>query len=43
MDWAEEDQRRGNVISVPPEVYRQGCVLDVDDGLAVSIFSKVVR
>ncbi|XP_042276457.1 acetyl-CoA carboxylase isoform X2 [Thunnus maccoyii] len=34
VDWAEEDQRRGNVISVPPEVYRQGCVLDVDDGLA---------
>eukprot|EP00064_Thunnus_orientalis_P008280 superscaffoldBa00000975_g8303 len=33
VDWAEEDQRRGNVISVPPEVYRQGCVLDVDDGL----------
>lgn len=43
MDWAEEDQRLGNVISVPPEVYKQGCVCDVDDGLAVSIFSKVVR
>ncbi len=42
MDWAEEDQRQGNVISVPPEVYTKGCVQDVDDGLAVSIFSKVI-
>lgn len=42
MDWDEDDQNLGNVISVPPEVYTQGCVLDVDDGLAVSIFSKVI-
>ncbi|XP_051278082.1 acetyl-CoA carboxylase isoform X2 [Dicentrarchus labrax] len=34
VDWAEEDQRLGNVISVPPEVYTKGCVQDVDDGLA---------
>nr|XP_043881435.1 acetyl-CoA carboxylase isoform X2 [Solea senegalensis] len=34
VDWTEEDQGRGNVISVPPEVYNKGCVLDVDDGLA---------
>uniref|UniRef100_A0A672JIW7 acetyl-CoA carboxylase n=1 Tax=Salarias fasciatus TaxID=181472 RepID=A0A672JIW7_SALFA len=33
VDWSEEDQRLGNVISVPPEVYRKGCVRDVDDGL----------
>lgn len=42
VDWAEEDQRQGNIISVPPEVYIKGCVQDVDDGLAVSIFIKVV-
>ncbi|XP_077417253.1 acetyl-CoA carboxylase 2 isoform X3 [Vanacampus margaritifer] len=34
VDWREADQISGNVISVPPEVYTQGCVLDVDDGLA---------
>ncbi|KAM9858236.1 acetyl-CoA carboxylase 2 isoform 2-T2 [Aulostomus maculatus] len=34
LDWEEEDQRLGNVISVPLEVYAQGCVHDVDDGLA---------
>ncbi|XP_040011834.1 acetyl-CoA carboxylase isoform X1 [Xiphias gladius] len=34
VDWAEEDQGLGNVISVPPEVYTKGCVHDVDDGLA---------
>ncbi|XP_044052802.1 acetyl-CoA carboxylase 2 isoform X6 [Siniperca chuatsi] len=34
VDWAEEDQTLGNVISVPPEVYTKGCVQDVDDGLA---------
>ncbi|XP_038560546.1 acetyl-CoA carboxylase isoform X4 [Micropterus salmoides] len=34
MDWAEEDQTLGKVISVPPEVYAKGCVQDVDDGLA---------
>lgn len=42
MDWAEEDQTLGKVISVPPEVYAKGCVQDVDDGLAVSIFNKVI-
>uniref|UniRef100_A0A667YQG2 acetyl-CoA carboxylase n=1 Tax=Myripristis murdjan TaxID=586833 RepID=A0A667YQG2_9TELE len=34
VDWGEEDQRLGNVISVPPEIYTHGCVRDVDDGLA---------
>lgn len=35
MDWPVEDQRQGNIISVPPEVYSKGCVQDVDDGLTV--------
>lgn len=43
MDWAEEDQRLGNVISVPPDIYRRGCVQDVEDGLEVSIFMKVPK
>ncbi|XP_027888987.1 acetyl-CoA carboxylase isoform X2 [Xiphophorus couchianus] len=34
VEWTEEYQRRGYVISVPPEVYKEGCVHDVDDGLA---------
>ncbi|XP_059192405.1 acetyl-CoA carboxylase isoform X2 [Centropristis striata] len=34
VDWEEDDQFLGNVISVPREVYIKGCVLDVDDGLA---------
>lgn len=38
VNWEEEDQRLGNVISVPPEVYAKGCVRDVHHGLAVSIF-----
>lgn len=42
MDWAEEDQRLGNIISVPPEVYKKGCVQDVDEGLEVSKFLKVI-
>lgn len=42
VEWAEEDQRMGKIISVPIEVYKKGCVQDVDDGLAVSIFTKGV-
>ncbi|KAJ8379366.1 hypothetical protein SKAU_G00001440 [Synaphobranchus kaupii] len=34
VDWAEEDQRLGHVISVPPELYAQGCVRDIEEGLA---------
>ncbi|XP_077570345.1 acetyl-CoA carboxylase-like [Stigmatopora nigra] len=34
VDWTETEQITGNVISVPPEIYTQGCVQDVDDGLA---------
>lgn len=41
VDWAEEDQTQGNIISVPPEVYSKGCVQDVDEGLAVGSFGKI--
>ncbi|XP_056313480.1 acetyl-CoA carboxylase isoform X3 [Danio aesculapii] len=34
VEWAEEEQRHGHLISVPPELYVQGCVKDVDEGLA---------
>ncbi|KAG1958146.1 acetyl-CoA carboxylase isoform X3 [Pimephales promelas] len=34
VDWDEEEQRHGCVISVPHELYVQGCVKDVDEGLA---------
>lgn len=42
VGWDEEDQMLGNVISVPSEMYTEGCVLDVDDGLTVSIFRKFI-
>lgn len=42
VDWEEEDNFLGNVISVPPEIYTQGCVLDVDDGMKVSILTKIL-
>lgn len=34
VEWTEEEERHGHVISVPPELYVQGCVKDVDEGLA---------
>ncbi|XP_075875662.1 acetyl-CoA carboxylase isoform X1 [Nelusetta ayraudi] len=34
VHWAEDDEKQGNIISVPSEIYTQGCVQDVDDGLA---------
>ncbi|XP_068461041.1 acetyl-CoA carboxylase isoform X2 [Clinocottus analis] len=34
VDWEEDDQFLGDVISVPPVVYSKGCVVDVDDGQA---------
>lgn len=40
MDWAKDDEKQGNIISVPSEIYTQGCVQDVDDGLAVSKSEK---
>lgn len=42
VDWAEGDEKLGNIISVPTEIYTKGCVLDVDDGLAVSKSKKKV-
>lgn len=40
VHWAEDDEKQGNIISVPSEIYTQGCVQDVDDGLAVSKSGK---
>ncbi|KTF87604.1 hypothetical protein cypCar_00010440 [Cyprinus carpio] len=33
VEWTEEEQKHGCEISVPPELYVQGCVKDVDEGL----------
>lgn len=41
VEWAEEDQRQGRVISVPPELYVHGCVKDVDEGLAVRFCYRI--
>ena len=35
IDWTEEDARSGNVITVPDDIYRKGCVEDVDEALKV--------
>lgn len=42
VDWAEEDQTQGIIISVPSEIYSKGCVQDVDEGLAVRSFIKII-
>lgn len=36
VEWTEDDEKLGSIISVPPEIYTKGCVQDVDDGLIVS-------
>lgn len=36
MEWAEENLQNGKQISVPEDVYGQGCVKDVDEGLEVN-------
>ncbi len=41
VEWTEEEERLGHVISVPPELYVQGCVKDVDEGLAVSFHFRI--
>uniref|UniRef100_A0A8C4U806 acetyl-CoA carboxylase n=1 Tax=Falco tinnunculus TaxID=100819 RepID=A0A8C4U806_FALTI len=35
--WSEEDQKHQQMISIPLETYRQGCVKDVEEGLEVKI------
>lgn len=36
MEWAEDSLQHGKRISVPEDVYNQGCVKDVDEGLEVN-------
>ncbi|XP_028621240.1 acetyl-CoA carboxylase 2 [Grammomys surdaster] len=33
VEWTEDSQHQGKCISVPEDVYEQGCVKDVDEGL----------
>ncbi|XP_019394384.1 PREDICTED: acetyl-CoA carboxylase 2 isoform X3 [Crocodylus porosus] len=35
-EWSKEDHEQQRTISVPLEIYAQGCVKDVDDGLEVA-------
>lgn len=35
MEWTEDSRHQGKCISVPEDVYEQGCVKDVDEGLQV--------
>ncbi|XP_029777234.1 acetyl-CoA carboxylase 2 isoform X3 [Suricata suricatta] len=36
VEWAEDDVKQGKRISVPGDIYDQGCVKDVDEGLEVA-------
>lgn len=36
VEWTEDDLQQGKIISVPEDVYDQGCVKDVDEGLEVN-------
>ncbi|ELU03368.1 hypothetical protein CAPTEDRAFT_150877 [Capitella teleta] len=36
VDWSEEDQKKGVPVTVPEDVYQQGCLKDVDDALAAA-------
>lgn len=36
MEWTEGSQHQGKCISVPEDVYEQGCVKDVEEGLQVA-------
>lgn len=36
VQWAEDNLQQGKRISVPEDVYDQGCVKDVDEGLEVN-------
>lgn len=35
--WSEEDQKHRQMISIPLETYKQGCVKDVEEGLEVKL------
>ncbi|XP_047552330.1 acetyl-CoA carboxylase 2 isoform X3 [Lutra lutra] len=36
VEWAEGDLQQGKRITVPEDVYNQGCVKDIDEGLEVA-------
>ncbi|XP_019657379.1 acetyl-CoA carboxylase 2 isoform X2 [Ailuropoda melanoleuca] len=36
VEWAEEDLQRGKRITVPEDVYNQGCVKNIDEGLQMA-------
>lgn len=36
VEWAEDSLQHGKRISVPEDVYNQGCVKDIDEGLEVN-------
>ncbi|KAK3098334.1 hypothetical protein FSP39_018526, partial [Pinctada imbricata] len=33
LKWSEQDQKKGKAITVPKDIYKKGCVADVDEGL----------
>nr|XP_035941869.1 LOW QUALITY PROTEIN: acetyl-CoA carboxylase 2 [Halichoerus grypus] len=36
VEWTEDDLQQGKRITVPEDVYNQGCVKDIDEGLEVA-------
>ncbi|KAG8521239.1 Acetyl-CoA carboxylase 2 [Galemys pyrenaicus] len=37
VEWTEDDLKQGKIISVPEDIYDQGCVKDIDEGLEVNV------
>lgn len=40
---AEWHEGQGNKIKIRPELYKKGCVTDIDDGMKVSFLSSLVK
>lgn len=36
VEWSEDDLQEGKRITVPEDIYNQGCVKDIDEGLEVN-------
>lgn len=36
LNWSEDDKMRGKPLTVPQDLYKRGCTMDVDEGLKVA-------
>lgn len=42
VDWTENDQKKG-IVNVPPELYEQGCIHDVEAGMKVNSHHPFIK